>query len=445
MLTRGMKKAIEAEIECDNNKMGSTGAATDAIPSSTLTTPSKIKPPVPEKPPGWLLDMMDNLKENMKQQFETFRSELRGDIGNLKASVDFACNTANDALKKTTEQDVKINHLESSNNELRSEIHELKQKLDYLESQSRRNNLVFDGINEDKDETWATTEKKLTEIISKQLEIKDLKFDRVHRSNVSVPDKPRSVIAKFHYYKDKDTVWLNRYKLGSKIRVTQDFPSEVKQNRQILWPIYMAAKQSSEIKSAQLRLDKLFINNRMFTVDTITQLPACLKPEKICHRQTENTFVFLTKNSMLSNYYPCEIQHNGQIFNCSEQGYQYAKAKYFHDNDTARMIMNETVPSKMSTLGKSVKGYQQNKWLEHAPDILKQINEAKFAQNAEVRQFLLSTNDKKLGEASLDPFFGTGVHLHSRTTTDENTWTGKNIMGSILDKIRQNYKSIDEQ
>lgn len=39
-------------------------------------------------------------------------------------------------------------------------------KLDYLENQSRRNNLRFDGITEDTKEDWAATECKIVKIIT---------------------------------------------------------------------------------------------------------------------------------------------------------------------------------------------------------------------------------------------------------------------------------------
>ncbi|XP_059358646.1 DDB1- and CUL4-associated factor 8-like [Carassius carassius] len=44
-------------------------------------------------------------------------------------------------------------------------------KMEYLESQTRRNNLVFDGIQESQGETWSETEEKIKKVVKEKLQL----------------------------------------------------------------------------------------------------------------------------------------------------------------------------------------------------------------------------------------------------------------------------------
>ena len=49
-------------------------------------------------------------------------------------------------------------------------------KVDYLENHSWRNNLCFDGIPEDPNETWMATEHKVKQILTDHLDVKTEDF-----------------------------------------------------------------------------------------------------------------------------------------------------------------------------------------------------------------------------------------------------------------------------
>lgn len=44
-------------------------------------------------------------------------------------------------------------------------------KMEYLERQSRRNNLVFEGVSETAGETWADMEEKVRRVLSEKLQL----------------------------------------------------------------------------------------------------------------------------------------------------------------------------------------------------------------------------------------------------------------------------------
>ena len=86
-------------------------------------------------------------------------------------------------------------------------------KLDYLEGQSRRNNLIIDGIEETPGETWADSEAMI-------------EVERAHRAGkpVSRGNRPRPIVVKFVKYKDRSMI-LQRVKClkGSMIYINEDY------------------------------------------------------------------------------------------------------------------------------------------------------------------------------------------------------------------------------
>lgn len=63
--------------------------------------------------------------------------------------------------------------------------------------------------------------------------------------------------------------------------------------------------------------------------------------------------------------------------------------------------------------------------------------EAKFAQNSVAREFLLGTKGLTLGEASLNLFWGIGLDLRDHNLFNPAYWTGRNVLGEALMKVRQ--------
>ena len=66
--------------------------------------------------------------------------------------------------------------------DLREEIDQLRCKVDQLEGQSRRENLIFHGVPGDKNEDWKTSETKVRNIITNKLGLdgEDISMERAH-------------------------------------------------------------------------------------------------------------------------------------------------------------------------------------------------------------------------------------------------------------------------
>jgi ribA/ribD-fused uncharacterized protein len=351
-----------------------------------------------------------------------------------------AKNKAEEAMNKAFESEQKVETLQEENKLL-------KERIIQLESQSHRSNLLFDGIAETPNETWETSEEKIKDFLKNKLDIHvNIDFERVHRTGFAGSRKPRTIMAKFSWFKQRDLVWKARTKLKqSNVWITEDFPPEIKRERQILFPIYRSAKTMPGVTSCSLKVNKLFINNKQYTVDTLNDLPEALQPGNICTKSDKamKVTVFFRKDSLLSNFntsMPIEIQ--GNSYNCVEQYYQSEKASHFKDEQRAANILKEKDPRVQKRLGDQIRcsAADNDRWLVQAEKVMEIAVFAKMQQNPLARKVLLNTDDHVIGEASRDAYWGTGVPLHYKNTTNSNTWRGRNVLGSIMCKVRSQLR-----
>ena len=89
-----------------------------------------------------------------------------------------------------------------------------------------------------------------------------MKFERVHRtSNERTPGKPRSIVAKFAFFKDREAVrrqW--KHLSGTGFNVFEQFPPEVVAKRRKLLPKMREARDQG--KRAWIAFDTLYVDGR---------------------------------------------------------------------------------------------------------------------------------------------------------------------------------------
>ena len=159
-------------------------------------------------------------------------------IGELKKSFDFLS-------KETSEiklsQDNAIKNLDNKIESNVRYVHEIKNKTIDLEDRSRRENLVFFNFPEAAEETAEQCEQYIKDLISSLSILPDdevLYIDRAHRLGRKTPEstnKPRPIIAKFSYFKQKDEIIKNGYKFrNTAINVSEDYSGETLKEHKLL-------------------------------------------------------------------------------------------------------------------------------------------------------------------------------------------------------------------
>ena len=166
---------------------------------------------------------VDTFTNVIKTKDETI-GNLQKEIGELKKSYDFLSDETS-VLKG----EIKLNETKIQQNKKRNE--EISEKNVDLEDRSRRNNLVFFNFAEaSKNQTEKENcEKIVTDLLeSRHFFDSDYQIyiDRAHRlGKRNLEDnRPRPIIVRFTYFKDKQHIIMNRGKLkGLDIRVSEDF------------------------------------------------------------------------------------------------------------------------------------------------------------------------------------------------------------------------------
>ncbi|XP_052712038.1 uncharacterized protein LOC128186285 [Crassostrea angulata] len=120
----------------------------------------------------------------------------------------------------------------------------------------------------------------------------------------------------------------------------------------------------------------------------------------------------------------------------------YTKAEIMGDGETADTIMKLNDPSFINAFGKNVKNFEPDAWKNRRETIVKSGNMAKFFQNEELKQKLLSTYPKTLVEARKDSeTWGIGLDKTDPRAWKKQTWQGKNLLGKILTEVRDSLRN----
>ena len=96
-------------------------------------------------------------------------------------------------------------------------------------------------------------------------DIDGISVERSHRlgKRNANGDKPRPIIAKFTFHKDKELILSNaRFLAGSDFGISQDFPREIVQIRKELVKVLKQAKKDGH--DAKLVYGKLYINSKRY-------------------------------------------------------------------------------------------------------------------------------------------------------------------------------------
>lgn len=167
--------------------------------------------------------------------------------------------------------------------------------------------------------------------------------------------------------------------------------------------------------------------------------------QKLLKKYTREDFVFFwheypqkpVSKTCLSNWYDCYFYVSGIKYFTTEQYMMASKALLFNDLNIYQQIFQAHTPQEFKNLGKQVNNYNDDVWNLHKDRIMIEGLYAKFSQNVELKDFLLSTEDKILVEASpYDKIWGIALDEDDDRVTDPSQWQGENHLGFALMTVR---------
>ncbi|XP_068632668.1 uncharacterized protein [Battus philenor] len=151
--------------------------------------------------------------------------------------------------------DIKLKNLTEENEALKTKVATLEQKLNWIEKDKRKNNLVFYGIDE-----MGKTENELVNyikeiIIKTGTHIDSQEISNIYRIGQKVKNKNRPVVFTITTTWKKHTILKNKSKFPAGLYVNEDFPKQVLETRKQLQGQVKEERQKGSV--AYINYDKL--------------------------------------------------------------------------------------------------------------------------------------------------------------------------------------------
>lgn len=139
----------------------------------------------------------------------------------------------------------------------------------------------------------------------------------------------------------------------------------------------------------------------------------------------------------LSQWYDVEFEVAGVKYHTAEQYMMAQKALLFDDMKVFEQIMLADNPRDYKALGRKIRNFDSKIWDARKYDIVVEGNKAKFSQNDDLKEYLLSTGDAILVEASpYDRIWGIGLYPGQAAKGTIDQWRGLNFLGTALMEVR---------
>ena len=158
------------------------------------------------------IDRLDKKIVILKEE----NSKIKKGLTDLRESVQYHSDNVDEINKKLEDIDSRVEEIKLD--EITEDfVAKTKKKLADLEDRSSRNNLRFDGFQEETNETWEESESIITDFVKEKLEIEeDILIERAHwtgkiQRNDGTRNRKRTIVVKFLNFKDKSRI-LHTYR-----------------------------------------------------------------------------------------------------------------------------------------------------------------------------------------------------------------------------------------
>jgi ribA/ribD-fused uncharacterized protein len=156
------------------------------------------------------------------------------------------------------------------------------------------------------------------------------------------------------------------------------------------------------------------------------------------HRPSKNRRITA---ACLSQWWQASFEVGGTHYATSEHWMMAEKARLFQDDETMSRILNATSPEDAKKLGRQVRRFDETVWNRERLRVVEEGNFQKFKQNDLLRDFLISTADLVLVEASpVDRVWGIGLAENDQRASNPLLWRGENLLGFCLMQVRDRLR-----
>lgn len=147
--------------------------------------------------------------------------------------------------------------------------------------------------------------------------------------------------------------------------------------------------------------------------------------------------------SCLGQWWKSDFWFISHTYCCMEQFMMANKAELFGDKGILSQILACEDPKTIKALGRKVRNFEETVWNKVKYSIVLNGNFLKFTQNPALREYLLSTGDDILVEASpLDAVWGIRMGKTNEHAQEPLKWKGQNLLGFALMEVRDEIRRV---
>lgn len=232
-------------------------------------------------------DKLENKIEQLQTDIDCFRHEIKQNLDGLKATISDIEKSLEQVWERIDDHNAELKTHKDVKDSQQREIDELKSELQKttlllnvekenniaLENYTRRENLKFMNLPEDRGEDCKGM---IVNLIQNDLKIDvtNVRFHAVHRVGRPAVGKTRPIIARFVCREDRDLVWSRKKDLKNSTTyrdayITQDYAKAIQQERRTL---IKAMKKARALGFDSKVIDRhLIVSGEKFTSGTIPE------------------------------------------------------------------------------------------------------------------------------------------------------------------------------
>ena len=319
----------------------------------------------------------------------------------------------------------------------------LHSRINHLENMGKIRNIKIDGVKEQDGEDLTAKVLKIAEAMESDSQSTDI--DSVYRIGKRNPKqtRPRTIMVRFKTVQARHNFYNWRFKLKNKkdwarTWINDDVSDQTRRRGEAMRSIAILCKDQQV--ECRLRSDSIEIKGRKFWIDELEMIPKPFSLEDAKIRCYNDELYFQSEYAWPSNMSPAKVTIDKHCYITSEHAWNAVMAETNDDPVSVELIRRTPCPFTAKRIGDRVRTTLA--WDKCCYDVMFEIVYQKVIENPEIKAKLIGTGNRKLHEATRSESFGIGAGLFSKQARD-GRWHGKDILGQIWEKIRDDLATIN--
>ena len=354
---------------------------------------------------------------------KSVRDELKQEVAQLRAELEETRNTVQ-SNKSNVEKNEEAN---------------IKQEL-----YSRKLNILLKGVPVQRGESPETLKVEIGNLTAKLVKVDVSAIDVAHRLGGTGPNDrgPAMTLVRFKYLEARNKVWGERAQFsqrqdGPPIWLSEDVPQKLRGELSQVKKTYWAAKNYGQFTSVKMSGTTLFLGGKSYSKNNWDKLPPWLGPAALSTFEDQDSLVFFGKASPLSNHHKADFEIAGKTYSTAEKFIAIQRCQVARRPDLEKEAWRLDDPVKLKSILYKCRGCHDDEWEAKAKSLVLPGIKAKVEQNDYIKQYLIGSGKKTIGEASPNNLWGIGMKLTAPNVLKQELWSGRNLLGKILQEVRE--------